>query len=179
MEKLNWVPVFYNGIETNVEVTKCGKVRKVQKDWYGFSIRCTNAVYGEVDFSKLKLNTQGYKRLKIQIKGKERKLVFLHQLVASAFLNYEFENYPKIVVDHLDNNPLNNNLNNLQVVTQRENITKSKKINRLLPSGVRLHKKSNKYQARIYINKKQISLGYYNDIESASQAYQTKLKSLN
>ena len=83
------------------------------------------------------------------------------------------------LLDHIDNNPLNNHLDNLQVVTQRENITKSKKINRLLPSGVRLHKKTNRYQARIWLNKKEISLGYYDDIESASQAYQNKLKSLN
>lgn len=176
---MEWYPVFYNGLETNVEVTRCAKVRKVKKDWYGFSKRCTNATYGEVDFSKLKLNKHGYMRLKIQIKGKEREMVFLHQLVASAFLGYKFGNFPNEVVDHIDNNPLNNNSYNLQIISQRANCSRLKTEKSGLPVGVRWHKASKKYQTRIYINKKQISLGYYDNIEDASNAYQIKLKSLN
>lgn len=30
---MEWKPVYYNGLETNVEVTSCGRVRRVKKDW--------------------------------------------------------------------------------------------------------------------------------------------------
>ena len=54
------------------------------------------------------------------------KKYFTHQLVAMAFLNHVPNRY-KFVVDHIDGNPKNNNLNNLQVVTQSVNIIKANK----------------------------------------------------
>ena len=30
---MEWKAVLFNGLETNVEVTKCGKVKKVKVDW--------------------------------------------------------------------------------------------------------------------------------------------------
>ena len=65
MENTNWYPVFYNGLETNVEVTRCGKVRRVRVDWLKYT---TNAKIGEVDFSILSLN-KGYHQLNISIKN--------------------------------------------------------------------------------------------------------------
>jgi hypothetical protein len=47
-------------------------------------------------------------------------------LVAMAFLNHKPCGY-KLVVDHQDNNPLNDRLYNLQVITHRQNISKDKK----------------------------------------------------
>jgi hypothetical protein len=172
MEKLEWIPVYYNGIETNIEITKCARVRRLKVNWSRH-----NALINEVDFSKLKLNTQGYKILGIKIKGYKRKTVGVHQLVASAFLNYEFNGY-KSVVDHIDSNPLNNNLSNLRIITQRENSSKERTIKSGLPVGVYWHKKNKKYQSGIYINGKNFNLGYFNTIEEASYAYQQKLKTI-
>ena len=45
----------------------------------------------------------------------------IHQLVAMAFLDHSPNGYNS-VIDHIDGNPMNNRLDNLQVVTQRENI---------------------------------------------------------
>lgn len=46
----------------------------------------------------------------------------IHRLLAITFIPNP---YNKGVVDHIDNNPFNNNLNNLQWLSQKENIHKS------------------------------------------------------
>ena len=69
----------------------------------------------------------GYIYYEFRPKG-ERKLYMAHQLVAIAFLGHT----PcgnKLVVDHIDGNPENNHVLNLQIITQRENLSKDKKIN--------------------------------------------------
>lgn len=60
----------------------------------------------------------GYKRVKLYTNGKF-KTVFVHRIVATAFLDNP-ENYP--VVNHLDENKLNNNVENLQWCTQKQNV---------------------------------------------------------
>ena len=175
MKNLEWVPVLYNGIETNVEVTKCGRVRRVKKEWI-IKINCFK--FGEVDFSKLKLSYNGYKILSIKTKDLKIKTVFLHQLIASAFLGYKWQGL-KNVVDHIDSNKLNNHLDNLRVVTNRENSSKETTFKSGLPTGVYFLKKINKFESRIYFNKKSIYLGSYNTPEEASQAYQNKLKTIS
>jgi len=77
-----------------------------------------------------------------------------YQLVAYAFLNY----IPKkgFVIDHIDNNPKNNNLKNLQIITHKKNTQKDKK-----NLGISYHKHSKKWRVYKSFNKKQISLGYY------------------
>jgi hypothetical protein len=173
MENLEWFAVPYNGLETNIEVTKCGRVKRVKKDWCGNH----KSKYGEIDFSKLKLDSYGYKRTTINIYSLEMKTARVQQLIASTFLNYKFEGH-KLVVDHIDNNPLNNNLNNLRVVTNRENCSRLRSEKSGLPTGVSLDKRRNKYISRIRIGDKRFTLGRFNTIEEASQAYQNKLKSL-
>jgi len=49
----------------------------------------------------------------------------VHSLMAITFLNHTYGDR-KIVVDHIDNNPLNNNLSNLQIITNKENTIKNK-----------------------------------------------------
>jgi len=49
----------------------------------------------------------------------------VHSLMAMTFLNHTYGDR-KIVVDHIDNNPLNNTLKNLQVISMKENNTKDK-----------------------------------------------------
>lgn len=174
MENLEWYPVYYNGLETNVEVTKTGRVRKVKVDWYGNTRGAYQIKIGEVDFSNLELS-RGYKCLKIQIKGLKAKTQQVHRLIASAFLGYKFQGN-KIVVDHIDSNKLNNDLQNLRIITARENSSKERTIKSGLPVGVVFLKNQNVYQSQILINKKRYYLGRYKTIEEASNAYQNKLK---
>jgi hypothetical protein len=169
---MEWYSVYYNGLQTNVEVTKCGLVRRIYVDWLKF-----NRSVGIIDFSKLKLD-KNYLKLKIQVNTLKGKTVRVQQLVGAAFLNYNFDGH-NTVVDHIDNNTLNNNLKNLQVITNRENCSRLQTYKSGLPVGVTLDKRRNKYYARIEINKKRIHLGYFNTPEEASQAYQNKLKDIS
>jgi hypothetical protein len=102
----------------------------------------------------------------------------IHQLVAMAFLNHKPDGTQKIVVDHIDSNPLNNRLCNLRLITNRENCSKERTHKSGLPVGVSFHKSTNKYQSKIFYNGKQKYLGLFNTIEDASKAYQNKLNSI-
>jgi hypothetical protein len=172
MKNLEWVPVYYNGIETNIEVTKCGKVKRVRTDW-----ETRKTKIGEIYFYKLKLNN-GYKSLKIKIKKQKSKTVFVHQLVAQAFLKYDFGMSKIFEIHHKKEPKTNNNLDNLQVITHRENMSKERTAKSGLHVGVCFNKNAKKYQSKITINNNTIHLGYFNTIEEASYAYQQKLKTI-
>jgi len=174
MENLEWFPFFYKGIETNIECTKCGKIRRIKKDWYGYSVKCTNVKYGQVDFTKLKPKFGGYLQVGIQIKNLGKRQYQVHEIIANTFL---IKTYLKNIVHHKDGNPSSNNISNLCFVSHRENMSKERTLKSGLPVGVM--KKSNKYCAQIKVNYKNIHLGYFETIEEASNAYQNKLKSLN
>lgn len=114
----------------------------------------------------------GYKR--ISYKGRT---YTYHQLVAMAFLGHE-PNGMKNVIDHLDGNVLNNSVENLRVVSIRENANNRhhKKSSKYV--GVNWHKRSKKWQSKIKYKGKQYTLGMFNDEEKASIAYQAAKKVL-
>lgn len=66
---------------------------------------------------KPQINEHGYERIGLRKPGC-RKFEYIHRLVASSFLE-NLENKPQ--VNHVDGNPLNNSLSNLEWVTQDEN----------------------------------------------------------
>ena len=67
---------------------------------------------------KLKKDNSGYLRIELHICKRTRKCFLVHRLVAQAFLPNP-NNYP--VINHKDENPLNNNVNNLEWCTQKYN----------------------------------------------------------
>jgi hypothetical protein len=173
LKELKWNPVFYNGIETNIEAAKDGSLRRVRKEWnVGYRFE-----YGEVDFSKLKLHCNGYRFIRIQIKDSAPKTVCVQQLIAAAFLDYKFQGN-KLVIDHIDSNKLNNNLDNLKLVTHRQNLSKERTKKSGLPTGVSFDSGCKKYRASIRINSKALFLGLFNTPKKASEAYKNKLKEI-
>ena len=80
--------------------------------------------YGNVKNSKTNRimkpgnNKQGYKLINLCKKGKV-KMFKVHRLVGIAFLE-NFDNKP--VIDHIDNNPANNNVKNLRWCSQKDNL---------------------------------------------------------
>tara|TARA_R110000822_G_C15059461_1_gene467292 strand:- start:42 stop:548 length:507 start_codon:yes stop_codon:yes gene_type:complete len=121
-------------------------------------------------------NNRGYLFVGLH-KGGVRKSKDLHILVAIAFLRHKPNGY-EIVVDHIDNEKQNNKLENLQIISHRENCSKDKKGGSSKYVGVNIHKSKNKWMARISINGKRKYLGsFVNEIE-ASKAYQSQLKQM-
>lgn len=96
----------------------------------------------------------------------------VHQLVAEAFLGHK-RDYYKVVVDHIDNNPKNNNASNLQLISPRQNTIKDKK-----DAGVYWHKRDKRWVSRIRIGSDRIVLGYFKDKTKALEAYNNKLKEI-
>jgi hypothetical protein len=114
---------------------------------------------------KLSKNNQGYLNFNI---SQDRKMqnVTIHRLVANAFIpNPENKTY----VDHIDNNKLNNNVDNLRWFIRQEKLIINNKSG---CNGVSWHETSNKWVAQMYINKKKTSLGYFKDKEDAIKARQ-------
>ena len=111
------------------------------------------------------------------LKGGNEKQFQVHQLVAITFLNHT-PNGNKIVVDHIDNNPLNNNLNNLQLISNRENLSKDKKGGHSKYIGVTWDNNAKKWRSSIYVNGKSKYLGIFIDELKAANAYQKELNNI-
>ena len=121
----------------------------------------------------------GYLRVGLSKYGKHksRKTRRIHQLVAEAFLNHKPCGY-KLVVNHKDFNKLNNRMDNLEIVTQRENTNKKHIKSSSQYTGVSWHKAINKWASYIFIKGKLKHLGYFNNELEASNMYKQELKNI-
>ena len=100
-----------------------------------------------------------------------------HLPVAETWLNHVRCGH-KIVIDHIDNNPQNNNLENLQLISHRENLTKDKANKTSKYKGVSL-RNSGKWYSQICLSGKVYSLGDYNTEIEAYHAYLDALNEYN
>lgn len=96
--------------------------------------------------------------------------LYLHQAV---FLY--FNGYIPSMVDHVDGNTLNNKIENLRCATngQNQHNSRRKVNNKSGAKGVRRHVAgvTKKWQARIVVAGREISLGYFSTVAEASAAY--------
>ena len=76
------------------------------------------------------------------------------------------------VVDHINGNKLDNRRCNLRICTVRENVINSKisKNNTSGFPGVSFRKDMNKWRAYLMVNRKQITFGWFDNIEDAIEA---------
>jgi len=82
--------------------------------------------HGKEKILKPGVNTSGYLIVCLSENAKlSTKRV--HQLVAMAFLGHTPNGYKGLFVDHVDNVKNNNTLNNLQLISNRENSSKDKR----------------------------------------------------
>ena len=153
---------------------------EIWKDVPGYEgkYQCSNlgrikSFYNSGRFLKPAINSKGYFNV-LLFKDKKQKNYEIHQLVAMCFLNHIPCGH-KYVIDHIDEVKTNNNENNLQIISSRENISKSIK-NKLI--GANWHKNRNKWQSSICINKKQVYIGLFETEHEAHLAYKDKLKSI-
>ena len=132
--------------------------------------------YGKERILKKPIGGHGYNQIGIY-KNKKCYKKTVNQLMAIAFLNHKPSGHT-MVVDHIDTNKLNNKLYNLQVITNRENLSKDRKGTSKY-TGVFWNKLNKNWRANISINGKPKNLGSFTNEKDASQAYQNELKKIN
>lgn len=172
MENEIWRDVI--GYEGIYQISNYGKVKSLSRTClrngkYPFTTKET--------ILKPQKNGSGYLFVRLS-KDSIEKQITIHQLVAITFLNHKPNKFEK-VVDHIDNNKLNNYVGNLQIVTNRENSSKDTKSITSQYTGVCWSKSCNKYQANIMIDGKVKGLGYFTEEYDAHLAYQKALKMYN
>jgi hypothetical protein len=119
----------------------------------------------------LKPSDNGTGYLKVVLSNKTKKTKYIHVLVAEAFLSHK-SNKGVCNVDHINNIKNDNRLENLQILSHRENVIKSKESNTKTTS---VYKVRNKYRVIVYGK----HVGYCNSILEAIERRDYYLKTLN
>ena len=135
---------------------------------YGNVYRCHHLKKGD-EWKELKIliGNNGYKRFEFMI-NKKRYRFSLHRLVYWLH-NPEWDIMDSSrdnAIDHIDGNRLNNNIENLRVVTCQEN-----NFNMTRAKGYTWDKNRNKWKASIKLNRKSINLGHFDNEIDAHNAY--------
>tara|TARA_R110000737_G_C14273842_1_gene430990 strand:- start:4 stop:489 length:486 start_codon:yes stop_codon:yes gene_type:complete len=152
------------GYEGLYEVSNLGRVKSV------FYSKSKDKIL------KSNVDSTGYLCLNL-CKNKKQIKVHIHRLLAINFLNHTPCGM-KLVVDHINNIKTDNRLENLQIITHRENSSKDRVGMYSKLTGVRWYKNSNKWASVIGVSGKKKHLGMFNTELEASNAYQLALKGL-
>jgi len=121
---------------------------------------------------------EGYFVSALQRNGKRKQIKIAH--VVWDHFGDRPRNGHKLQVDHIDGNKSNNRIDNLQLLTNRENTSKYRKSvkhsSKYTGVSYTKYKKTNKWRATIQINYKLKHLGYYSNEYDAHLAYEKALK---
>ena len=123
------------------------------------------------------ISKTGYLNLTLR-KDNKSKNYKVHQLCAMAFLNHKPCGM-ELVINHINFNRLDNRIENLEIVTTRENSNKKHMESISQYTGVSFKSSHKKWFAQIVVKKKLLFLGYFTNELEASQAYQNKLNQIN
>jgi hypothetical protein len=107
--------------------------------------------------------------------GRDRRPRSIHQLVAEAFLGHA-PNKHKLVINHKNNIKADNTLENLEIVTQRQNANKKHLKHSSKYTGVYWVETVGKWRGQINIKGKKVYLGYFVDEKEAGEAYEKRLR---
>lgn len=117
-------------------------------------------------YPKLSETKKGYLRVMLTNINGIRKGFFVHRLVLATYLKES-----KLQVNHKDGNKKNNDLSNLEYVTNRQNVIHAIDKEKTSSKFVGVTKKGNKWQCQKMINGKKTYLGLFNTEEEANQKY--------
>lgn len=154
------------GYEGVYQVSDLGRVKSLSRELYnGHSF-----YYSKEKILSQSLN-KGYFYISLR-KNKKPKMFGVHQLVAMAFLNHTPCGYD-IMVDHIDNKPNNNKLENLQLLSNRENCSKDK-----VDVGICFDNSIRKWRSDIQIKGTRVFLGNFNSKEEALNVYSAAIENI-
>lgn len=101
---------------------------------------------------------------------KTQKLIKVHRFILNVY-------NPKIMIDHINMNPLDNRKENLRIVTNQQNSV-NKKLNKNNKSGYKgvfYSERDKKWVSKVKYNYKNINLGRFKTKEEAAHAYNAKV----
>ena len=153
------------------QVSNLGRVRKFNNE------RLRSLFYKRELFKihKQRVNSHGYYIITLR-KENEIKTFSVHKLVAMAFLNH-IPCGMKLVVNHKNFDKLDNRVENLEIVSNRENANRKHIKSSSEYTGVIVNKKRiNSFISKIKIKSQSIHLGYYEDEKKASEMYELAVK---
>jgi hypothetical protein len=151
---------------------------KIIKDFENYSVSNLGNIINNKTNRILKPSIDAYGYYIVSLRSdKNTYTKKIHKLIAEYFIANP---YNKSCVDHINNNKLDNNVNNLRWATIQENNMNSKlrSDNASKYKGVSFDKQRNKYMACISINGKNKYLGRFDNIEEAVNARVKKSKEL-
>lgn len=126
---------------------------------------------------KTQTDINGYLFINLSNNGKS-KCIKCHQLVAESFLNH-IRNGHKLVVNHKNFIRNDNRVENLEIITMRENGNQKHLKSSSKYTGVSWCKLSRKYKSHIHINGKTKCLGSFTNEKEASLYYENALIAFN
>lgn len=156
------------------QVSNLGRVKSLER-------KCIANSYGGIKLKKEKILSPSFNKGYLYVVlyfNRNKKTKSIHQLVAMAFLGHTPCGY-KIVVDHINNIKTDNRIENLQLISNRENSSKDKKNMYSKYTGVSWDKSKNKWKAQIRINGESKHLGIFENEIDASNAYNKILKTID
>lgn len=122
------------------------------------------------------INHKGYLCIKLS-KNNKRRTYGVHQLVAITFLNHKPCKL-KLVINHKNLNKLDNYVDNLEIISNRENKTKSHLKSSSKYTGVYYNNINKSWIADISINGKSKYLGSFKNEEDANLCYVQNLNNI-
>ena len=161
------------GYEDFYEISNLGNVKaleRVKRTWRGGAFTTKEIILKPVHIP------QGYFKVSLS-KDLKQKQFLIHQLMAINFLNHKPNGY-KLVVNHINFDRLDNRIENLEVITARQNTDQKHLKSSSEYVGVSWNTNAKKWRADITINKKLKYLGIFEHEIDARDAYKKELKKL-
>jgi hypothetical protein len=121
---------------------------------------------------KTRINKYGYEDFNFYVPNRKWKKHYqVHRFVWECFngvIEPGNERY-SLTINHKDNNRVNNRLDNLEIMTRKQNLEMRKYPSKTGIRGITIHKDGG-YIVRKYINDKRVYLGYYKLLDDAKNA---------
>jgi hypothetical protein len=167
-----WKPII--GYEGIYEISNMGRVKSFAKTWVCNRFGATRKKDDTI--LSTPIDSDGYRIVGLHRNGKQKSFK-IYTLVWDHFGDKP-RNGRKLLVDHIDNPTTNDRIDNLQLLTNRENVSKDRLFSGKKTSkytGVHWDKNAKKWMSTIYINGKRNYLGLFESETAAMITYQREL----
>lgn len=169
MENLQEIWEDIIGYEGLYQISNYGRVKSLYKEW----TCCNNAIRKQDEQIKKLHSANGYMKVSLYNNRK----VKTYKISILVWEHFGDNDRMGKVIDHIDGNKLNDRIDNLQLLTSRENVSKGwNSKGRKYPLGV--YKNNKRFESTIMVDKKSIYLGTFDTPELASNAYQVALRNI-